>query len=88
MSISMAEGVEKARVELNKLTGLEISSTLEVARENGEWLVKLEVVEKHSIPDGMDILATYETMLDTEGNMLGFNRTRMRRRIDMEESEE
>jgi len=88
MSISMAEGVEKARVELHKLTGLEISSTLEAARENGEWRVKLEVVEKHSIPDGMDILATYETRLDTEGNMLGFNRTRMRRRIDMEESEE
>ncbi len=88
MSISMAEGIEKARVELNKLTGLEISSTLEAARENGEWQVKLEVVEKHSIPDGMDILATYETRLDIEGNMLGFNRTRMRRRIDMEESEE
>jgi hypothetical protein len=50
--------------------------------------VKLEVVEKHSIPDGMDILATYETRLDTEGNMLGFNRTKMRRRIDTEEPEE
>jgi hypothetical protein len=38
MSLSMAEGVEKARVELNKLTGLEISSG-----HQGKWRVAGEV---------------------------------------------
>ena len=82
MAASMAQIVENARSELNTLTGLDISSTIEVVKEDDEWRVVLEVVEKHSIPEGMDILASYETRLDGEGGMLEFRRTGMRRRID------
>ena len=88
MSLSMSEVILKARSELNSLTGLDISSTVRAVRENGGYLVAIEVIEKHSIPDGMDILATYEAKVDTDGNMLEFKRTRMRKRIDMEDSEE
>jgi hypothetical protein len=88
MAIGMSQIVKNARSELNALTGLEVSSTIEVAREDDEWRVSLEVVEKHSIPEGMDILAAYETRLDGEGNMLEFRRTGMRRRIDTEETQE
>ena len=84
----MAQIVKNARSELNALTGLEVSSTIEVAREEDEWRVVLEVVEKHSIPESMDILAAYETRLDAEGNMLDFRRTGMRRRIDTESASE
>jgi len=84
MAAGMAQIVENARSELNTLTGLEISSTIEVVKEDDEWRVVLEVVEKHSIPEGMDILASYETRLDGEGGMLEFRRTGMRRRIDTE----
>lgn len=89
MALGMAEIIQKARSDLHKLTGLEISSTLGATRENGEWKVIMEVLEKKSIPDGMDILATYETRLDAKGNgsMLNFKRTKMRKRIDTEESE-
>ena len=88
MAVGMAQIVKNARSELNALTGLEISSTIEVAREEDEWRVVLEVVEKHSIPESMDILAAYETRLDAEGNMLDFRRTGMRRRIDTESASE
>ncbi len=88
MAIGMAQIVKNARSELNALTGLEVSSTIEAAKEEDGWLVSLEVVEKHSIPEGMDILAAYETRLDGEGNMLEFRRTSMRRRIDTEEPQE
>ena len=88
MAIGMSQIVKNARSELNALTGLEVSSTIEVAREDDEWRVSLEVVEKHSIPEGMDILAAYETRLDGEGNMLEFRRTGMRRRIDTEDTQE
>lgn len=84
MATGMAQIVENARSELNSLTGLDISSTIEVVKEDDEWRVVLEVVEKHSIPEGMDILASYETRLDGEGGMLEFRRTGMRRRIDTE----
>ncbi|MCF8129798.1 MAG: gas vesicle protein [Deltaproteobacteria bacterium] len=82
MATGMGEIVKSARSELNVLTGLEVSSTIEVENQDGEWRVVLEVVEKHSIPEGMDILASYETRLDEDGGMLEFRRTGMRRRID------
>ena len=88
MTLGMAEVIQKARSELHELTGLEVSSTLGATKENGQWQVALEVVEKHSIPDGMDILANYQTELDEDGKMLKFKRTKMRKRIDTEEGEE
>ena len=84
----MGKMIEKARSELNNLTGLEISSTVGAEKEGDGWLVTMEVVEKHSIPDGMDILAVYENRLDADGNMLEFKRVRMRKRIDTEEGGE
>ena len=88
MAIGMAQIVKNARSELNALTGLDVSSTIEVAKEEEGWRVVLEVIEKHSIPEGMDILAAYETRLDGEGNMLDFRRIGMRRRIDTESASE
>jgi len=88
MALSIGEVIEKVRSELNKLTGLDIESTVAAARDAEGWLVSVEVVEKHSIPDGMDILATYETRLDPDGNMLEFKRVRMRKRIETEDIEE
>ena len=82
----MSQIVEAARSELASLTGLELGSTLAASREGEGWRVSIEVVEKHSLPDGMDILATYDVVLDTEGNVAGFKRTALRKRIDTEVS--
>jgi hypothetical protein len=87
MALSMSETIKKARAELSELTGLEVSSTLSAEKDAEEWRVTLEVVEKRSIPDGMDILAIYDTRLDTEGNVMEFRRVRMRKRMDTEEGE-
>jgi hypothetical protein len=87
MTLSIGEVIQKARSDLNNLTGLETSSTVAADKQENGWLVTLEVIEKHSIPEGMDILATYETRLDADGNMQEFRRTKMRKRIDTEETE-
>ena len=88
MALSMSKIIQKARSELNSLTGLEISSTISAEREEDRWLVSLEAIEKRSIPDSMDILAIYEMGLDLEGNMQEFRRTKMRKRIDTKDTEE
>jgi len=88
MALGISNVIQKARTELNNLTGLEISSTVSAKKEDDGWLIIMEVIEKHSIPDGMDVLAKYETHLDADGNMLDFKRTGMRKRIDMEDAEE
>lgn len=88
MALNMSKVIQKARSELNNLTGLEISSTVAAEKEGDGWLVIMEVIEKRSIPDSMDILARYETRLDADGNMLDFKRTGMRKRIDVSKDEE
>lgn len=88
MANSIPELVEKAREELSKATGLELSTTLGAVKEEKGWKVSVEMVEKHSIPDQMDILAIYEAILDDAGNLIEFNRKGLRKRIDTELSEE
>jgi hypothetical protein len=82
MIMRFDEAIQQAKLVLHGLTGLDISSIVGAEKEDDGWLVRIEVVEKHSIPDSMDILALYETRLDSEGNMQEFKRLRMRKRID------
>lgn len=82
MAMSIGNIIQKARSELSVLTGLELSSTLKTAKDEKGWRVSVELVEKRVIPDNMDILATYEAVLDNQGNLLEFSRKGMRRRAE------
>jgi transcription initiation factor IIE alpha subunit len=75
--------IEQTRRELNKLTGLDLSTTKGVKKEDNGWTITIEMIEKHSIPDQMDILALYEVSIDEDGNILSFDRTAMRKRMDV-----
>ncbi len=80
MAIGIMELTVKARKDLGKITGLEPSSIVGTARDDRGWRISMEMVEKHSIPDSMDILATYEVLVDEEGNVMEFNSKGMRKR--------
>jgi len=80
--------IEKAREEISRVTGLELSTTLATAKDERGWHVTIEMIEKHSIPDQMDILATYDVILDDDANLVEFNRRKLRKRVDTEGEEE
>ncbi|HBG47455.1 MAG TPA: hypothetical protein DDW94_10785 [Deltaproteobacteria bacterium] len=82
MPISLSEIIIKTRKELQSITGLDASSTVKTVRDEKGWHIFVEMVEKHSIPDGMDILATYEAILDLDGNLTEFRRRGLRKRMD------
>ncbi len=84
MARSIHQLIESAREEISRITGLELGSTLSTAQDERGWLVSLEVVEKHSIPDQMDILAVYDVILDADAKLLEFNRRSLRKRVDVE----
>jgi len=88
MALTVPQLVERAREQLAKLTGLELSTTLGTSKDEKGWHVMVEMIEKHSLPDQMDILATYEALLDDNGNVIEFNRKKLRKRIDTEVGEE
>ena len=85
MALAIPQLIERAREELSKVTGLELGSTLGAAKEEEGWRVSIEMVEKHSLPDQMDILANYEALLDDDGNLISFKRKALRKRIETEE---
>ena len=56
------------------------------SREDGDsegWQVTVELVERRGVPDTSDLLGVYETFLDAAGNVLRYERTRIRRRCDV-----
>lgn len=74
--------IEKAKQELADLTGFKSPSAIGFKKEGNDWVATIEVVEKESIPDGMDILGTYEVRVDQGGKIIGYERTDLRKRVD------
>ena len=85
MALAIPQLIEKAREEISKVTGLELGSTVGAVKEEEGWKVSVEMVEKHSLPDQMDILAIYEALVNDDGNLISFNRKGLRKRIETEE---
>jgi len=75
---SLAESILKKRVE----------TITSVAKEDNEWKVVAEVLERKAVPDTQDILGKYELVLSGDGELVGYKRVEMRRRSDIGVEEE
>lgn len=84
------QAVETASAEIAQLTDLPLNTVAGVMRdeETRNYVVSLELIEKRSIPDGMDLLGLYEVTISPDGEMLGFERISVRKRGDTYSSEE
>lgn len=82
MAMRITELIDRAQKEICAITGLEISTTLGIGRDNSNWKITLEMIEKHSIPDQMDILGIYEIFFDASGNLIRFRRKGLRKRME------
>lgn len=78
----VGEIAERVKKELSQLTGLQSSGLTGISEENGEMVMKLEMLEKKSIPDSQDVLGIYEVRLTPEGKIKQFTRTRLRKRSE------
>ena len=87
MEITVPKLIERAREQLAEATGLKLSTTVGASKDDKGWRISVEMIEKKSIPDGMDILGTYESWLNDKGELLEFSRKKLRKRIDTEGQE-
>ncbi len=87
MEITVPQLIEQARQQLAEATGLKLSTTVGATKDDKGWRISVEMIEKKSIPDGMDILGIYEAWLNDKGELLEFSRKNLRKRIDTEERE-
>ena len=74
--------LEKAKKELADLTGFKSPSAVGFKKEGDELIATIEVIEKESIPDGMDVLGTYDVRVDEGGKIISYERIDLRKRID------
>ena len=74
--------VTSAGTQLEQLTGRKPEPVLGVARSDGEWVVTFELVELSRVPSSTDVLAAYEVVVDGDGQLVRYERTRRYRRSE------
>jgi len=71
-----AEIAVVAKETLAELTGLTPETVSGMSKDEEGWHVFVDLIELKRIPEATDVLATYETVLDDEGNLTRYERIR------------
>jgi hypothetical protein len=79
------EIIKKAQKDFTLLSKIQVDGVIGLSKSEEGWVVSLEGLERRAIPDTMDVLGIYEVRLDNEGNLLGFERKKLRKRGETEE---
>ena len=67
---------QRAKAELEAITGLDADHVSAVQQEPDGWHVVVDLVELRRIPAATDVLAAYEAVLGPTGLLLSYRRTR------------
>jgi hypothetical protein len=78
---------KSAAQQVQLLTGKNPEGVTSLERQEDGWLVGVEVVETHRIPDSTDILAEYRVQLDEQGDLVSYRRSQRYYRGRSEEGE-
>jgi len=79
------EIVTKAREEFINLGKKSTDGVTGLSKTEEGWSILMETVERKAIPDTMDVLGLYDIRLDNEGNLLGMDRKKLRKRGETQE---
>jgi len=87
-AISLRDAIDNAIEQLTLLLHLDISSVVSARKTEDGWQLTIELIERKAVPDTQDLLGTYEVSLDSYGELTSYERTDIRRRMDLVESVE
>ena len=74
--ITAAKAGQQAMRQIAELTGKQTEGITGVEPGDDGWIVGVEVVEDQRIPSSTDILATYETEVDADGELVSYRRVK------------
>lgn len=72
-----------AKQQLTELTGLRPDTVSSMCKQEDGWHVNVDMIQLSRIPNASDVLATYETLLDEQGNLLSYQRTHRYQRSEV-----
>ena len=75
-SLGGMEIVAMAKEQIIAVTGLTANTVSGLYKDDHGWHVVIDMVELRRIPNSSDVLATYDVVLDGDGNLLTYRRTR------------
>ncbi len=75
-SLTARQAARVALRQILELTDKQAESITGIERREDGWTVNIEVVEDRRIPSSADILATYETRIDGDGELMSYRRVR------------
>lgn len=75
-ALSGFEITRSAKAQLAELTGLKPDRVSSLCRDEGGWLVTVDMVELKRIPASTDVIGAYEVQMDDEGNLMTYKRIR------------
>jgi hypothetical protein len=74
--LTAAKAGRQGLEQIAGLTGKDPEGVTGVKRDDDGWIVTVEVVEDRRIPSSTDVLATYETRIDADGELDSYRRIR------------
>ena len=77
--------IKKAQEDYSKFSKSRVDGVTGLSKTEEGWIVTLEALERRAIPDTMDVLGLYEVRVDNQGNLLSFERKKLRKRGETEE---
>ncbi len=76
-ALTAGEAARAALQQILELTEKSPEGITDIERtEDGGWSIGVEVIEDRRIPSSTDILATYRTTIDAEGELMSYRRVR------------
>ena len=78
--MDVKQAAEMARSQLREITGLNPVTVTKTFKDEQGWHVAIDVLEMSRIPPATDVLGDYDLLLDDNGNLISFDRKRMRLR--------
>ncbi len=75
-AITAGQAARVALSQITELTAKQAEGVTGVERTEDGWTVGIELVEDQRIPSSADILATYETTIDADGELVSYRRVR------------
>jgi len=65
---------DRALSEVSDLIGCPAEGVVGVSRDDGGWVVSIEVLEVGRVPETTDVLGRYDVQMDEDGNVMGYQR--------------
>ena len=81
--IEIKDIVEIVKTGLVQLTGFSSPTAIGIDKEADIWHITVEITEKPSEAANLDLLGIYDVRVDASGNLLGYERIRMRKRCEI-----